>query len=120
MTWRRGIKPAGWHPRRGEVCLFALDKERPALVVSTNALNRFSRDVCIVPISTAGHRQFSLRPKLKAGQGGLMRESWVKCDQVTTVETATAVYPPLGSLDRFTMKTIEGAIRVALALPEKT
>ena len=49
-----------------------------------------------------------------------MRESWVKCDQITTVETATAVCPPLGSLDRFTMKAIAGAIRVALALPEKT
>ena len=120
MTWRRGVKPPGWYPRRGEICLFALDKESPALVISTDALNRFSRDICVVPISKAEHRQFSLRPRLKAGQGGLAHDSWVKCDQVTTIEISTAVYPALGAVDRETMKRIEGAIRVALELPEKT
>ena len=114
--WRRGIKPRGWVPRRGEICLFTLDKERPALVVSNNALNRYSLDVCIVPISKAQHRQFSLRPKLRAGQGGLAHDSWVKCDQVTTVEISSAVFPPLGVVDAESMKQIESAIRVALDL----
>jgi len=119
MAWRRGPKPTGWYPRRGEVCLFALDKERPGLVISTDALNRFSRDVCIVPISKAEHRQFSLRPRLKSGVGGLQFDSWVKCDQVTTVEISTAVFPALGALDRESMRRIEDSIRVALELPEK-
>ena len=113
-TWRRGTKPKGWFPRRGEVCLFTLDKERPALVVSNDALNRHSLDVCVVPISKVQHREFSLRPKLRAGQGGLVHDSWVKCDQVTTIEISTAVFPPLGLLDAESMKQIEGAIRVAL------
>jgi|SRR5450631_1790921 mRNA-degrading endonuclease toxin of MazEF toxin-antitoxin module len=119
MTWRRGLKPAGWYPRRGEICLFALDKERPGLVVSTDALNRFSRDVCIVPISKAEHRQFSLRPRLKSGAGGLQFDSCVKCDQVTSVEISTAVFPALGALDRESMRRVEDAMRVALELPEK-
>ena len=119
MAWRRGVKPVGWYPRRGEICLFTLDKERPCLVVSTDALNRFSRDVCIVPISKAEHRQFSLRPKLKSGLGGLQFDSSAKCDQVTSVEISTAVFPALGSLDRDSMRKIEGAIRVTLELPEK-
>ena len=119
MAWRRGTKPAGWYPRRGEVCLFALDKERPGLVVSTDALNRFSRDACVVPISKAEPRQFSLRPKLKAGQGGLQFDSRAKCDQVTSVEISTAVFPALGVLDRESMRRVEDAIRVALELPEK-
>ena len=113
------MKPRGWYPRRGEVCLFAMDKERPGLVVSTEALNRFSRDVCIVPISKAEHRQFSLRPKLKAGQGGLAHDSWVKCDHVTTVEVSAAVFPALGILDRESLNKVEDAIRIALELPEK-
>jgi mRNA interferase MazF len=99
------------------VCLFALDKERPAVVISNNALNRYSLDVCIVPVSKAEHRQFSLRPKLRAGPGGLAHDSWVKCDQVTTVEISTAVFPPLGALDAESLKQVEDAIRVALALP---
>ncbi len=96
-----------------------LDKERPGLVISTNALNRFSLDVCIVPISTVQHKQFSLRPLLRAGDAGLAKDSWVKCDQVTTVEKDLAVYPPLGSVSLGTMLRIEEAVRAALELPEK-
>ena len=117
MTWRRSTKPPGWFPRRGEVCLFALDKERPAVVISNNALNRYSLDVCIVPVSKAEHRQFSLHPKLRASLGGLVHDSWVKCDQVTTVEMSSAVFPPLGTLDAESLKQVEDAIRVALGLP---
>lgn len=116
MPWKRGSKPAGWYPRRGDVCLFALDKERPAVVISTDALNRFSLDVCIVPVSTVEHRQFSLRPKLKSGEGGLGFDSWAKCDQVTTIEKRLAVYPALGSLGPDSLARIEDAIRSALEL----
>jgi len=101
------------------VCLFDLDKERPALVVSTDALNRFSLDLCVVPISKVEHKQFSLRPKLKAGEGGLNYESWVKCDQVTTVEKRLAVYPAIGFLTQENLRKVEAAIRIALELPEK-
>jgi mRNA-degrading endonuclease toxin of MazEF toxin-antitoxin module len=101
------------------VCLFALDKERPALVISTDALNRFSLDLCIVPISTVEHKQFSLRPKIKGGEGGVDHDSWVKCDQVTTVEKTLAVYPPLGFLTQASLRKVEAAIRTALELQEK-
>jgi mRNA interferase MazF len=116
MHWRRGSKPPGWFPRRGEVCLFSLDKERPALIVSNDALNKFSLDVCVVPISKAEHRQFSLRPKLRAGQAGLVYDSWIKCDQVTTVAKASAVFPPLGVVDTQSLRRIEEAVLLALGL----
>lgn len=116
MAWKRGVKPQGWFPRRGEVFLFKLDKERPAMVISTDALNRFSRDVCIVPISTVEHRQFSLRPKIEQGDGGLARESWAKCDQVTTLEKDLAAYPALGALSEECLERIEAAVRKALEL----
>ena len=116
-AWRRGAKPAGWYPHRGEVCLIALDKERPALVLSSDSLNAHSLDVCVLPISTAGHRAFSLRPRLKAGDAGLVRDSWVKCDQPTTVEKQVVIYPPLGMLSRAAMETVELAVKAALELP---
>lgn len=117
MSFKRSPAPAGWFPRRGDVCLFALDKERPALVISSNALNRHSLDVCVVPISTAEHKAFSLRPKLRAGEGGLKRDSWVKCDQVSTIEKSAALYPPLGAVSRPALEHIEQAIKLALELP---
>jgi|SRR5580658_8684470 mRNA interferase MazF len=116
MPLKRAATPAGWFPKRGEICLFALDEERPAVVISSNALNRHSLDICVVPLSTAEHKAFSLRPKLRAGEGGLNRDSWVKCDQVTTIEKAKAVYPPLGSVSQAAMEKMELAIKLALDL----
>src|SRR5580704_4545420 len=115
-AWRRGTKPAKWYPRRGEVCLIDLDKQRPALVISSDSLNAHSLDVCVLPISTAEHKAFSLRPKLKAGEGGLNRDSWVKCDQVTTVEKSRAVYPPLGALSEGALAIVGEAIKRSFEL----
>jgi mRNA interferase MazF len=116
MTYRRMSAPAGWFPRRGEICLAALDKERPVLIVSSNVLNRHSLDVCVVPVSTVEHKAFSLRPKLRAGEGGLARDSWVKCDQVTTIEKNVIRHPPLGAVGPESLERVERAIREALEL----
>jgi mRNA interferase MazF len=98
------------------VCLIDLDKQRGALVISSDSLNAHSLDVCVLPISTAEHQAFSLRPKLKAGEGGLNRDSWVKCDQPTTVEKQLVIYPALGTLASASMQKIENALKVALDL----
>jgi len=117
VTLRRRAAPPGWFPKRGEVCLISLDEERPAIVISSDALNRHSLHISVVPVSTAEHRVFSLRPRLRAGSGGLDRESWAKCDQVTTVAKSRAVYPPLGVLETADLARIELAIKQALELP---
>ena len=108
------LPPAGWFPKRGETCLVRLDKDRPALVISNDALNRHALDVCIVPITSVEHRRFSLRVPLKPGEGGLDRASWAKCDQVTTLEKALIKYPPLGRLSEMTLSRIEHSIKTAL------
>jgi mRNA interferase MazF len=116
MTYRQMSAPAGWFPRRGEICLAVLDKERPVLIVSSNVLNRHSLDVCVVPVSTAEHKAFSLRPRLRVGEGGLARDSWVKCDQVTTLEKSVIGYPPLGMIGSESLGRVELAIKQALEL----
>jgi mRNA interferase MazF len=108
--------PAGWFPHRGDLCWVALDKDRPALVLSADALNRYALDVCIVPLTTVSRPAFSLRVLLKAGEGGLRRNSWAKCDQVTTVEKALVKYPPLGHLPAARLGQIEEAVKLALQL----
>jgi mRNA interferase MazF len=94
-----------------------LDRKRPALVISSDALNRHALDVCIVPISTVEHKAFRLRLGLRGGEGGLDRDSWAKCDQVTTIEKARAIYPPLGTLNQASLDRIGEAIKLALDLP---
>lgn len=108
--------PPGWFPRRGEVYRVRLDKERPALVISADALNRYALDVCLVPITTVERPKFSLRVEVKPAEGGLSRKSWAKCDQVTTLEKNLLVYPPLGRLTDETLKAIEQGIKLALQL----
>jgi len=108
--------PSGWFPRRGEVYLVRLDKSRAALVISADALNRYAFDVCVVPMTTVERPEFSLRVRVEPGEGGLRRDSWAKCDQVTTLEKNLLLYPPLGRLTDETLKTIEQAIKLALQL----
>jgi mRNA interferase MazF len=109
--------PSGWFPRRGEVYLVHLDKDRPALVISADGLNRHSLDVCVVPVTTVGRPKFSLRVQVRPGEGGLSRDSWAKCDQVTTLEKSLLLYPPLGRLTDETVRAIEQAVKLALQLP---
>ena len=116
-AWTRGTKPSGWYPRRSEVCLIDLDKEGPAVILSSDSLNRHSLDVWVVPVPKAEHKAFSLQPKLKAGDGGLNYYSCVKCDQPTTVEKALVIYPPLGTLSLASMQLIETAVKAAVELP---
>ena len=108
--------PAGWFPRRGEICLVRVDKEGPALIISSDALNRHALDVCTVPITSVEHRRFSVRVALLRGEGGLDRASWAKCDQVTTLPKNLIRYPPLGRLSDTTLARIESAIKAALDL----
>ena len=109
--------PVGWFPRRGEVYIVRTDKVRPALIISADALNRHALDVCVVPLTTVEHRKFSLRVSVRAGEGGLTRHSWLKCDQVTTLEKALLQYPPLGRIWDETLKGVEQGIKSALQLP---
>jgi len=112
-----GTPALDWFPRRGGVYFVRLDKMRPALVISSNAINRHALDICIVPITSVEHARFSFRVPLNAAQGGVKRESWAKCDQVTTLEKARLVHPPLGRLNEDTLREIEKAIKLAVQLP---
>jgi mRNA-degrading endonuclease toxin of MazEF toxin-antitoxin module len=81
-----------------------------------DTLNRHALDVCLVPITTAHRRRFSLRVPIKAAEVGLKADSWAKCDQVTTIEKSLLVYPPVGRISRDILQKIEGAVRTALGL----
>jgi mRNA interferase MazF len=108
--------PPGWFPRRGEIYWIKVDKRRPAMVMSTEALNRHALDVCVVPLTTVEHKRFSLRVPIRAGEGGLPSDSWAKCDRITTVEKTVLVYPPLGRVGSSTLEKIEQGVKLALEL----
>ena len=103
-------------PRRGDIYLASLDKDRPVLILSVDSLNRHALDVCVVPITSVEHAQFSMRIPLQKGEGGLNHHSWAKCDQVTTLEK-TFLHPrPLGTLPANKLQQIEQQVKLALGL----
>jgi mRNA-degrading endonuclease toxin of MazEF toxin-antitoxin module len=108
--------PSGWLPRRGEVYLVTLDKQRPAIILSVNSINKFAHDVCVIGCTTVEHQKFSMRPSIRKGEGGLKFNCWAKCDQVTTIEKALLVYPPLGVLSDATFKLLEEQVKLCLGL----
>ena len=116
MTRTFAVAPAGWYPKRGEVCLAQLDKLRPIIILSVDSLNKFSLDVCVVPVTSVAHREFSLRVPIRAGDGGLNLKCWAKCDQVNTLEKTDLRYPPLGILSEATFHQIQQQVKVCLGL----
>src|ERR1700732_576060 len=85
---------AGWDPKRGEVYVGQLDQQRPALVLSVDAINRFALDVCVVALTSVEHKKFSVRVPIQKGDGNLNVDCWAKCDQVTTLEKNLVAFRP--------------------------
>jgi len=107
---------AGNYPKRGEVYLATLDKDRPVIILSVDSLNQHALDVCVVPITSVQHAKFSLRPALHKGEGGLHYNCWAKCDQVTTLEKSYLHPKPLGMLPQSRLHQVEEQVRLALGL----
>ena len=103
-------------PRRGEIYLASLDKDRPVLILSVDSLNRYALDVCVVPITSVQRSQFSMRVPLSKGEGGLHHNCWAKCDQVTTLEKSFLHAKLFGTLPRGKLQQIENQVKLALSL----
>lgn len=112
--------PRDSFPKRGFVYWAGLAKRRPVIVLSVNAINRHALDVCVVPLTSDARKHFRLRVPLQPREGGLRSSSWAKCDQVTTIEKAVLLHPPLGVLSAATMRTIETAVGMCLGLLDRS
>jgi mRNA-degrading endonuclease toxin of MazEF toxin-antitoxin module len=107
--------PRSLFPKRGEIYLVKLDKNRPAVILSIDPLNKFALDVCVVPITSKEHKTFSARVLIKKGDGGLDHDCWAKCDQVATIEKSLLVHS-LGTLSPACFAKIEERVRFCLGL----
>ena len=109
-------------PQRG--CLYWVTipgepggKERPALVVSVNARNRFANDVLVIPAST------SLLPapthvRVRRGTGGLPRDSVLKCEQITSLPKHLLSHAALGGpLSQALLEDVERGVLRAIGVP---
>src|SRR5258708_28550829 len=83
---------------RGEIYLANLDPgsgseqrgTRPVLVVSRDALNEHAPIVIVVPITGREHKRqlYPTHSEIKAGEGGLTKDSVVHCEQVPAISNS--------------------------------
>jgi len=116
---------AGEYPRRGEVYSLRLDPaegseqrgNRPAVVVSRDAINQASPVIVVCPVTDARHvsRPYPSDVLVKAPEGGLTKNSVVLTGQIRAV-AKTRLLARLGELRPDTMRQIEKALKITLYL----
>jgi mRNA interferase MazF len=112
-------------PLRGEVFMADLEPSegseqggtRPVVVVSRDALNRFSPVVVVCSITDAANKKkiYPSHVKVSAGVGGLRLDSIVVCEQVRAI-SKTRLKDQLGKFDKSVMTSVEAALKITLDL----
>ncbi|MEW6425242.1 MAG: type II toxin-antitoxin system PemK/MazF family toxin [Bacillota bacterium] len=109
--------------RRGDVFLVDFNPARgseqagyrPAVIVQNDVGNRYSPTVIIAAVTTAGGKTYPFLVRLKAGEGGLERESTVNAAQILTIDKSRLV-KKLGSLSAEKISEVNRALKVSLDL----
>lgn len=113
-------------PRRGEVYVVSLDptigaeiqKSRPAVILQNDIANRHSPVTIVAAItSKADDSLFPTEVLVRAGEGGLTRDSVVLLNQLRSIDR-TRLVRRLGHLARVTMARVDRALAVSLGLVE--
>jgi mRNA interferase MazF len=108
---------------RGDVVMVNLDPtidheqggQRPALVVSDDALNRSPAGLVIVAPITGTDRGIPAHVRMPAPEGGLTKPSVIMVDQIRTI-SRRRLARRLGAVSPSTMRQVEERLRVVLSL----
>ena len=115
------------HPRRGDVFLvnFApsvgaeIRKIRPAIVIQNDIANRLSPITIIAAItSRSNEKLYPTEVLIKAGEGGLKKDSVIVLDQMRSVDRQR-ILKKLGKVSGMTLRRTKRAIMISLGLLEE-
>jgi mRNA interferase MazF len=117
-------KPAVDYPRRGEVYLVNFDpvigaeirRTRPALILQNDIANRHS-PVTIVSAITSQFEEplYPTEVLLKAGEGGMKKDSVILLNQIRSVDKKRLVRR-LGAISAEAMHRVDRSIKISLGL----
>jgi len=90
---------------------------RPVIIVSRNAINQHGAVVVVVPLTGSEHKRkiYPSQVLLRAGEGGLRKDSVALCEQLRAV-SKERLGTSLGHLSLTRMGEVSEAIRIALDL----
>jgi mRNA interferase MazF len=109
---------------RGDVWLVNLDptvgreqaKCRPCVIISPDLFNQGPAELAVILPITSVFRQLSWFVHIEPPEGGLIKHSYVICNQIRTVSKARIVGDKLGTLQQKTISNIEQRLRILLVL----
>ncbi len=111
------------YPRQGEIYLIRAlktlgdTKKRPAVVVSINVRNQLSSSVLVVPFTsdlTSG--ETPTRILVKAGEGGLLTDSFALCDNISAIRKSYLEQGAYGVISPESLQRIQQGIQIAIAI----
>jgi mRNA interferase MazF len=94
-----------------------VNKTRPCVVIQNDIGNKFSPTIVVAAITDAEHigKPYPVNVPVQKGEGGLSKASVVLCNQIRSVDESR-ITGTLGRLSDETMKRIDTALRISLAL----
>jgi len=103
-----------FHPSRGEIWLVDLNPikgheqagKRPALIVSTNYFNSGPAELVVVVPLTTTQTRIPLHVEIHPPEGGLDRESFIKCENIRSV-AKERLLKKMGSVSDETISKVE-------------
>lgn len=108
--------------RRGHIYLVQLphvERDKTALVVSSNVVNEFLKPVVVQVTTTDRIRSLPTFVKLSAGEGGLTSDSYALCHELHTLDDEFIDDDPIGSMIPIPrMVEVERALKHVLDLDE--
>lgn len=110
--------------KRGEIYYVDLEpvrgsemkKDRPAVIVSRDAVNRVSAVVIICPITDAYGKTSTMHVPVFDGQGGLKKDSIVHCGQVRAIDKEERIGNKIGDMPSDIMIKIEAGLKWVMEL----
>ncbi len=89
----------------------------PALVVWVDARNRLANDVLVIPASTT-LRVAATHVRIRKGTGGILTDSVLKCEQITTLPKVLLSESALGGpLSAGLIQEVERGVLRAIGVP---
>ena len=110
-------------PKRGEIYYVTFDptigveikKSRPALIIQNDIGNMHSQATIVAAITSTSRESSPYEVFLKAGEGGLQKDSIILLNQIRTIDKKR-LGKRLGTISSESMKKVDKAIEISLGV----
>ena len=108
--------------KRGEIYYANLDptigseikKKRPVLIISSNANNRASSTVTVIPITSNITKVYPFEVLLMKKDSGLIKDSKAQCHQIRTISKLRIAEQRAGVVNKEILRRIQMALELHL------